>query len=198
MSRLPQTRHSLLIRLSQRSDDAWAEFLEVYEQAIFRYCRQRGLQDADAHDVTQSVLLAVHKRVDTWDGDPSRGSFRGWLFRAARNIVVDALADRSRQAIVGGGTSVAGLFAELPQESGADAFLQEYHRSLFEWAASRVQSEVHERTWKAFFQTAVEGKRPEDVARELGVSVGSVYTAKCRVVARLRAILSQLDGDADL
>ena len=62
MSELPQTRHSLLVRLRENSADAWSEFLEVYEQSIYRFARRRGLQDADAWDVTQDVLAAVEKK----------------------------------------------------------------------------------------------------------------------------------------
>ena len=67
MPDLPATRQSLLLELGRRSDAAWAEFLGVYEQAIYRVCRSKGLQDADARDVTQEVLAAVHARVADWD-----------------------------------------------------------------------------------------------------------------------------------
>jgi len=199
MNELPQTRQSLLIRLGQGTEDGWEEFLTVYEAAIFQYCRRKGLQDADSRDVTQDVLLAVHKRVDTWDADASRGTFRGWLFRTARNIIVDSLNDRCRQPQAGGGSGVAGILAELPQAESEEAtlFLMEYRKSLFEWAAAQVRSEVHQNTWKAFCMTAVEGSQPEQVAKELGVSVGSVYAAKCRVVARLRTTISRLDEDVE-
>ena len=73
MAKLPQTRQSLLLRLRQRSSDAWPEFLEVYEQAIYSFSRSRGLQDADAWDVTQEVLSAVDKKIGSWDNDPEKG-----------------------------------------------------------------------------------------------------------------------------
>ncbi|MCR9245884.1 MAG: sigma-70 family RNA polymerase sigma factor [bacterium] len=198
MPDLPQTRQSLLIRLGRHSDVAWAEFLTVYETAIVRYCRALGLQDADARDATQEVLAAVHSRLPSWDHEAA-GGFRAWLFRVARNIAVDAIAARARRSIAG---SVTGLdpvpeLSNDPRSSHETALDLEYRRALFEWAATHVRSEVRDTTWQAFQLTAVRGRTAEEAAAELGVSTGNVYTAKCRVVARMRARIATL-GDAVL
>ncbi len=193
MSDIPQTRQSLLLELSRRSEDAWSEFLKVYETAIYRLCRSKGLQDADARDVTQEVLAAVHQRLPSWDYDASKGSFRAWLFRVARNVSIDSITDRARRA--GGRESeVESALESLvdPRAESSTQFDLELRRSLFEWAAHEVRSEVRAVTWQAFQQTAVLGRRPEDVAAALEIPIGSVYTAKCRVVARIRAKVSEL------
>ena len=193
MSDIPRTRQSLLVELGKRSDDAWAEFLEVYERAIYRMCRSRGLQEADAEDVTQEVLAAVHDRVASWDHDASRGSFRGWLMRVARNISVDSIADRARRA-TGVGSDADAVLENLPEREDRDAtFDAEYRRSLFEWAAAQVRTEVRDVTWQAFQETAIDGRKPDEVASRLGIPVGTVYTAKCRVVARIRDRIAALE-----
>ena len=108
MSHLPETRLSLLVRLQDHSHDAWSEFLAIYEQAIVNYSRSRGLQEADAQDVTQEVLAAVTSKVEAWDPDECRGTFRGWLFRVARNIAVDRISAQSRQARASGDSRIGG------------------------------------------------------------------------------------------
>lgn len=195
MHELPATRQSLILQLQSSSDDAWIEFLTVYEQAIYRFCRSRGLQDADAHDVTQEVFSALHARIAQWDTRESRGSFRGWLFRTARNLAVDRIRERTRRRVV---ADVA-VLQDVVQSNdvAATAFLFEYRSSLFHWAAEQVRTEIKEITWHSFWKTAVEMRNPGAVAEELGVSVGTVYTAKCRVVTRIRdklSELSQIDG----
>ena len=197
MTELPQTRQSLLIRLAEQSDRAWAEFLEVYERALYRYCRANRLQQADAEDVTQEVLAALVQRVPDWNADRSQGSFRGWLFRVARNISVDLVTARSRQAIGSGDANVRAMLAEVPQSEldQKAAMEHEYRRSLFQWAAARAKSEVQDVTWQCFHRTAVQGEKAEEVATQLGVPVGSVYTAKCRVVARMRSMIAELDDE---
>lgn len=195
MTDLPSTRQSLLLQLGRRDDAAWSEFLHVYEKAIIGFCIRRGLQEADALDAAQEVYAAIQARMGSWDPDKSKGSFRGWLFRVARNISVDLLAKRARQEKLAMAASEDWL-AQLPDarttsasalcEATSTLFQLEWQRALFEWAARQVQHEVRDVTWQAFHLTAVSGRKPEAVAAELGLSTGSVYTAKCRVVARIR------------
>lgn len=197
MNELPQTRHSLLLQLQNRSDDAWREFLEIYEQAIFRYCRKRGLQDADARDVTQEVLAAVDKRVTTWNADPAKGTFRGWLFRVARNIAINRVHERSRHAAASGDTNVAKMLSEIPDKDAdqSTAFWNEYRSALMHWAAEQVRPQVNENSWLSFWQTAIQGKSPQQVARELNTTVGNVYTSKCRVFSKIRKFIDELDDE---
>ena len=55
---LPETRISLLTRLNDNADvAAWSEFCEIYERAIYGIAKKYGLQDADAREVSQDVLL---------------------------------------------------------------------------------------------------------------------------------------------
>lgn len=196
---LDQTRQSLLLRLAQQGGDAWAEFVAIYEQAIVQYCRTRGLQHADAQDASQKVLLAVHDKVGHWERESGRGNFRAWLFRVARNAAIDEIRRRSRNARVGGDTVEQEALERVPQSdpSETDSFRLEYRRALFQWAAEQVRPEVRESTWQAFWLTAVDRRPPERVAKELSLSVGAVYTAKCRVVARLKEKAAEVDEHND-
>ena len=196
MTDLPQTRQSLLIRLQDSaSDSAWSEFVEVYEQAIYAYARRRGLQDADAWDVTQGVLAAVEKKISDWQLGSERGSFRGWLFRVARNIAVDKISAQSKRAVASGDTRVAKVLAEHADESQqqSNLFWYDYRRKLLHWAANRVKPDFKEKSWQAFWLTAVEGQKADAVASQLGMSAGSVYAAKFRIVKRIRQLVATLD-----
>ena len=68
---------------------------------------------------------------------------------------------------------------------------------MFDWASEQVKSEVRDVTWKSFCMTAVDGQKAEQVAATLRVPVGSVYTAKCRVVARIRSKIQELNDEFD-
>ena len=73
MSPSPETRPSLLVRLADRDDQAaWLEFAQVYTPVIQRLALRRGLQPADADDLTQQVLTAVSKAIGRWQTDPTR------------------------------------------------------------------------------------------------------------------------------
>jgi len=188
-----------MLRLARCDGDAWAEFVTVYEQAIFRYCRARGLQDADAQDATQDVLIAVYKRIESWDQEKSKGSLRAWLFCVARNVAIDEVRRRQRRPLTGDAFA-GGEMQQIPEPNKreGDAFLIEYRRALFQWAAEHVRPEVRQSTWQAFWLTAVDERTPEQVADETGLSIGAVYTAKCRVVARLKQKITEADSDNKL
>lgn len=197
MDESPATRPSLLARIRDPRDGrAWGEFLEIYGPLVLRLARMKGLQDADAHDLAQEVFRAVASAIDRWDPDPERGSFRGWLFRISRNLMVNFLIARDRHPRGSGDTDMRHLLEAQPAPDGAESALfdVEYRRRVFRWAAERVRPEFRDATWQAFWQTAIDGRPPKEVAAGLGQSVGAVYIARSRVLARLRAAVEEVEG----
>ncbi|MER3416700.1 MAG: hypothetical protein C4297_10885 [Gemmataceae bacterium] len=83
---------SLLVRLqaADRSDPvAWQRFYYLYSPLIHAWCRQRGLTQCDAEDVTQEVCQAVVRHIQHFRKDQGHGSFRGWLWRITENKIHD-------------------------------------------------------------------------------------------------------------
>jgi RNA polymerase sigma-70 factor (ECF subfamily) len=198
MAESPITRPTLLVRLRDPGDaDAWRDLVELYGPLVYRFGRKRGLQDADAADLTQAVLGALAQAIRRFDYDPRRGTFRAWLFRIVRNQLGKLLAQRQRQPDGAGGTSVQERLQEEPEpdHGEADLWEQEHRRQRFLWAAERVRADFEESSWRAFWQTAVEGRSAADVAGELGLSVGAIYTAKSRVLDRIKRVLDQAPED---
>src|SRR3954447_16128223 len=93
----PTTRLSLLTQLRQDPSDqaGWEEFVERYGRHIYRWCRQWKLQDADAEDLTQNILLKLTQKLRAFAYDPSR-SFRAWLRRVAPHAWRDFEDSRRR------------------------------------------------------------------------------------------------------
>lgn len=186
-----QTRNSLLVRLRDPLDgDAWERFVRIYLPPVFQLARRYGLQEADAADAAQTVLTEVHQRIGTFDYNPEKGRFRGWLKSVARSRICDLLEKKRRQPQGAGGTDAALRMEELPAAAVDDAWEHDYQHSLFEAALTQVRQEVHEKTFEAFRRLALAGDVPADVARDLEMTVGSVYIAKSRLTARLRAIVT--------
>jgi RNA polymerase sigma factor (sigma-70 family) len=189
MKDTPPTRLSLLVRLrDSRDNQAWTEFMDVYAPLLHGFIRKQGLQDADAADLTQEVLGVVARTIKTLEYDPRRGTFRGWLFTVVRNKLRNFLLHRQRHGQGSGDSAVQELLAEqpAPPENLEELWERECERQRFAWAAERVRGEVQEATWQAFWRTAVEGERGQEVATALGISVAAVYLAKSRVMVRLK------------
>lgn len=194
MTRTPTTRASLLLRLRDSQDhEAWVEFVSLYEPVAYRLLRRHGLQDADAREVMQELFMAVSRSIDRWDPAKERGSFRGWLRRVARNLVINWLKQRERRVITTGGSHA--MLDMLPADSDPETaeFDQELRRAHFQRAAEQVRGEVQPGTWQAFWETAVVGTTPVQAAKKLGMEVGAIRVAKCRVLARLRAAVNEME-----
>jgi len=199
MTDSPATRQSLLARLrNPRDGQAWAEFVAIYTPLINRLARARGLQAADAADLTQEVFRAVAGAIDRYDPDSARGSFRSWLFRIARNLMINLLAARRIRPQATGDSDVQELLERIPAPDGAEtAFFEvEYRRRIFLWAADQIHGEFRQSTWQAFWLTAVEEQDARAAAQATGISVGAVYIARSRVMARLRSIIEQVEGES--
>jgi RNA polymerase sigma-70 factor (ECF subfamily) len=196
MEQTPTTRPSLLIRLhGPRDEQAWAEFTAIYAPLIERLARHRGLQDADAADLVQEVLRTVARAIERNAFDPARGSFRGWLFRIARNLMINFLISQRRHPQGSGDSNMQRLLEEWPAPDIEDSALfdVEYKRQLLYWAAEQLRGEFTELTWQAFWQTGVEGRSAKEVADALGTTIGTVYHYKSRVMARLRRKIEQVE-----
>jgi RNA polymerase sigma-70 factor (ECF subfamily) len=197
MERTPTTRPSLLLRLrGPRDERAWSEFASIYAPLVYRLARRKGLQDADAADLVQEVFRAVAGAFESGAFEPGRGSFRGWLFRVARNLAVNHLVRQARQPRGGGGSALRELLEGWPAPSADDSalFEAEYRRQLLHWAAGRVRGEFSELTWRAFWLAGVEGRPTAEVAAELKTTVGTVYHCKSKVMARLKKQVEEVEG----
>jgi RNA polymerase sigma factor (sigma-70 family) len=192
------TRASLLARLGDRTDrSAWQQFVELYGGLVYGFVRQRGLQDADAADLTQEVFLAVARAAGQWRYDPRQGSFRGWLFGVTRNKIGKHLQRRRAHQVGGGDSATHRRLAEEPSPGpdAEDLWEQEFQQQLFRVAADQIRHRFSPTTWSAFWRTAVDGASGAEVAAELGLSVGAVYVARSRVLARLTEQIRQLQAE---
>jgi RNA polymerase sigma-70 factor (ECF subfamily) len=200
MSEAPATRVSLLVRLRDPLDEqAWSEFVELYGPLLRQLARKRGFQDADAADLAQDVFRAVAGAIKRYDPDPAAGTFRGWLSTITRNLMVNLLTAQRRHPRGTGDTDMRQFLETQPAPEAEDSALfdAEYRRRVLDWATGRIRGEYSEAVWQAFWLAGVEGRPAVEVAGALGLSVGTVYQYKSRVVARLRREIERVEGKSD-
>jgi RNA polymerase sigma factor (sigma-70 family) len=190
-----RTSVTLLGRLRHDPNDqaAWNDFVARYQPKILQWCHRWRLQESDAQDVTQAVLLKLNGLMATFAYDPSR-SFRGWLktltHHAWRNLEAE-----SKRVGLGSGGRMGEFFDNL--QAGDDLvehLEEESRRELMDQAMVLVRSRVEPRTWDAFRLTAMEGCSGAAAAAQLEMKIARVYVAKSEVKKMIREEIRKLEG----
>ena len=192
---LPTTRVTLLTQLRQDPFDqaGWDEFVERYGRHIYRWCRRWKLQDADAEDVTQDILVKLTQKLRAFAYDPSR-SFRGWLKTVAHHAWRDFADSRSHAQRAAGGSQVQELMRTLEAREDLVQKLEEaFDLELLEAAKVRVRLRVAPHTWEAFRLVALEGRPVAEVAATVQMQVAMVYVAKSKVQKMLQEEIGKLE-----
>lgn len=193
----PETRASLLLRLPNASDlVAWDEFVNLYSPCVVRVVTRAGLQQADAENVLQEVLLRVAKSIELWLNRTERGGFRPWLLRIAKNETVNLLTRKATRPFEFAGNSVGANLELLVDDHGdlATSIDLEYEKEVFLWAAEQVRESVSPHTWQAFWLSHVDGLSIEEVSNRLNLQIANVYFARSRVMKRLKQIVQEFEA----
>jgi RNA polymerase sigma-70 factor (ECF subfamily) len=196
----PRTRLTLIGALCQGL--RWEEFVALYGRLILSWGRRDfGLQDSDAENLCQEVLIRVWKGIAGYD--PAKGRFRNWLYTCTRNAVLNLWRDRHREAV---GIHDRGLEKRLqareasatasgrtlPVDCGLDEALQVLEEEGFAWeglqeAVRGVRAAVQPGTWKAFLLFEFF----DLTAKEIGPRLGLTPAAVNQAVYRVRQLLQQ-------
>jgi len=159
---------------------------------VYRWARQCGLQSQDAADVVQNVFVSIFRSIGRFSPDQQNATFRGWLWTITRNAVREHLRKRAGHHVAMGGSDAYQVLQQLPDlvESETEPADFDAGQSLAHRALRLVRENIDERTWDAFWRTAIQDQPAVDVAVELEMSAQAVRQAKYRVLCRLRRLLA--------
>ena len=193
--RAKDTSLTLLERLQKNPDDpqAWKLFTERYQPRIRRWCLTWGLQDSDADDVAQDVLVKLFAALRKFQYDPSR-SFRAWLKTLTHHAWSDFLESRARPGLGSGDSHAADILHSVEaREDLVRQLDEEFDRELLREAMLRVRLRVAPQTWQAFTLTALDGLSGAEAAGRIPMQVAQVFVAKRRVQKMLREEVARLE-----
>ena len=194
------TSESLLFRLQHYSDAsdsatdssgdqqrAWETFVGLYTPLIFHWARKVGLKQADAADLVQEVFAIVFRKLPDLKYDRT-GSFRGWL----RTVTMNKFREQRRKKMlptIAATDSVMDQLASTPEaESTWDL---DYGRILLRQAMEKMESDFEPVTWRALKSVMNQSSTVDQAAKQHDVSSWTIYSARSRLMRRLR---EQLDG----
>jgi RNA polymerase sigma-70 factor (ECF subfamily) len=187
----------LLSRLRDEpsSEAAWDEFIEHYGRHIYRWCRQWRLQDADAEDVTQEILLKLARKLRDFNYNPRR-SFRGWLKTVAHHAWRDFVDGRDLARPAADESVWDRLLSAEAREDLIHNLEEAFDYELLEAAKVQVRLRVAPHTWEAFRLVAIDGLPVADVAARVRMQVAMVYVAKSKVQKMLQEEITKLESHA--
>jgi RNA polymerase sigma factor (sigma-70 family) len=191
------TRKSLLSRLRDLEDhEGWKEFFETYWPLIYSVARKMRLSDAEAQDVVQETMVHMTKKLPEFRYDPKRGSFRGWLRRAAYwrivdqirlRLPVDELQDDHPPKLENSDPPPAEAFDEIWDEEEA--------QNIIRMATRLARERVSDQQYQIYQLYVTKGWPAKKVAETLQISVGRVYLAKFRFTDQLKKELKSIKKD---
>lgn len=187
LSSEPRTSASLLERLCLSGErQAWERFVDLYTPFLYYWARRVGLREDDASDLVQDVFALLLSKLPAFEYDPGR-SFRSWLRTVTLNRWREGGRKRAREA-----SSDGVDWAALPADDAEPLWEAEYRQHVARRALELMKQDFAPSTWMACWEMVVNGRPAAQVAGQLGMTVGAVHAARCRVLARLREELAGL------
>ena len=186
------TSESLLFRLQQDHDSsdelAWHQFVSLYTPLIFYWARKTGLGQSDASDLVQDVLTLVFQKLPDFKYDSDR-SFRGWLRTVTLNKYREIHRRKSSRMATASDSMLENLASVAVAESTWDI---DYARLLVAQSMEGMKDDFAEGTWDALKLVMNDSQTVDDAAERTGVSTWTIYSARARLMKRLRAELNGL------
>ena len=195
-----ETSLTLLQSIKKSSDrESWQTLNDLYSPMIRRWLKNANVRFADEDDLLQEVFLTVAEKIPTFERGQNEGSFRSWLKHVTLNCFRNFYRKRGNQGQAAGGTDIDEFVKQLedPGSSLSKAWDIEHQRAVFQYLIQMVKPTFSEETWKAFFDTSILSRTTNEVAEEIGTTVGAVHTAKSRVLAEMRRIGQGLIEEED-
>jgi RNA polymerase sigma-70 factor (ECF subfamily) len=182
------------LRRDPTNPAAWREFVDHYGSKIYAWCLRWNLQEADAQDVTQNVLLKLAGKLREFTYDPSR-SFRAWLRTLAHHAFSDFRESQERPGRGSGDSHIAGFLDNVAAREDLLKHLEEeFDLEILHEAMHRTRLRVAPQTWEAFRLTALESLSGAEAAARIPMSVAQVFVAKRRVQEMLKQEVARLEG----
>jgi RNA polymerase sigma-70 factor (ECF subfamily) len=184
---------TLLEKVGRQDKEAWERFVSLYSPLVYYWCKIARLQTTDVEEVAQDVFTAVFRFVKDFHREQEGGTFRGWLRRITINKIHDHRAPPGGRGH--GGTDAQMQLVELaapdPPELADGSSEAAENNILYNRAVELIELSFEPNSRRAFW-LLVAGRTGKDVAAELGMSTRAVFTAKARILKRLREEFGEL------
>jgi RNA polymerase sigma-70 factor, ECF subfamily len=182
-----ETIDRLVVEAQQGDLQAFASIFDAYHVAVYRFVASRVGNPTDAEDLTQLVFV---KALEALPRFAARGvPFGGWLFRLARNTVIDHVRTRREHSELEAATNRA------TEDVGPEAVAL-IRDDLA--AVARALEELTEDQREVIALRFFAGLSAREAAEAMGRQEGTIRGLQFRAIGALRRSLGlELSGEAE-
>jgi RNA polymerase sigma factor (sigma-70 family) len=189
------TRDSLLSRLKNRDDnESWQDFFNTYWKLVYSVAIKAGLSEDEAEEAVQETVITVARRIPEFKYDPSKCAFKTWLLNLTRWRIIDQIRKRKPHHAVlkphrSDGTARTPTVERIADPAGLDldkVWEKEWEQHVMMAAIAKVKRRVSPEQYQLFDLCVYKQWPVKRIAKQLGVSRGSVYLARHRITRMLK------------
>ncbi len=153
---------------------------DEHAAALWGYClRLTGNDRARSEDVVQETLLRAWRGLPSLD--ESRGSVRAWLFKVARNIVIDDWRTKRARSEIS--------VAEVPEGAGQS---DRTDQVLLSWVVAEALTRLSAEHRAVLLECYYRGRSVAEASERLGVPPGTVKSRTHYALRALRLALEEM------
>lgn len=176
----PMENINVLIQRAQKGNkDAFGEIYKIYFKKIYRYCRINLGSEETAKDVVQETFLKAWRALPTFSFD-NGGSIQAFLFRIARNLIIDLSRKRKELPL----DTALEIVAKDDMEEKLD---RKNDIKLVQQALSKLAPEDKQIMILRFFEEMPTAQ----IAQIVGISEGNLRVRLYRALKKLKEIISK-------
>jgi RNA polymerase sigma-70 factor (ECF subfamily) len=180
----------LVSRCLAGEDSAWEALLRVHSHKIFNLCYRFTGRPAEAEDLTQEVFIKIFQTLRTFDA--GQGSFPTWLYRVARNHLVDHYRRTKRDRATSSLDDEIGRLEEVPSPTVEPVTQVEARerRELLQQGLDKLSPDLRE----AVILRDLQDLDYQEIAQVLRVPEGTVKSRINRGRLELARVLKRMEG----
>jgi RNA polymerase sigma factor (sigma-70 family) len=176
----------------ERNADAWRQLDARYRPIVVGFVRGLGLSEFDAAEIAQQTLAEFARAYAAGGYSRDRGRLSSWVIGIAHHLACDFLRARAR-----GPDRGQSALTDIPDTERLSMIWERERKAT---VLSRAMAELRKtranaRTIRAFELVGIRGVPAEAAARECGMTVQDVYTAKNRITSSLRKLVQAIEAE---
>ena len=191
---------SLWDRVLDGETAAWSNLVDVWTPCVIEHCRRKGIQQADAGDVVQQVMIRVFRFRDNFSRSKEGHRLKAWLLMIIQQVIADYYRQFAGKNNAVGGSEIADRFANEPEIISIDDVDQS--QDLFDpglWMAQTleiIQREVTDQTWQIFKLFKIDNLTAKEVGERFNMKETTVRQRAHSVTQRIKREAAGLFDDA--